>query len=184
MVDQIDAGRLVLRPIDRTVARMLLDGQVPQGVVLAPGYPSAFSLEVMGLVVGAQEPGRFGPYFMVRKSDGAVIGEIGCNVDDASATGQVGYTVVEPLWGRGYATEALHALLGHVLAGSGIRRVVAETMVEHAASRRVMEKAGMRRCGQRVGIEDGESVNLVLYEAVAGGTDRDAGDSGCETVTA
>ncbi len=184
MVHQIDAGRLVLRPIDRKVARMLLDGRAPQDVAFAPGYPSTFSLEVMELVVGAQEPGRFGPYFMVRKSDGAVVGEIGCNVDDASATGQVGYTVVEPSWGCGYATEALQALLRHVLAGSGIRRVVAETMVEHTASRRVMEKAGMSCCSQRVGIEDGESVKLVLYEAVAGSTDRDASDSGCDTVTA
>jgi RimJ/RimL family protein N-acetyltransferase len=45
--------------------------------------------------------------------------------------------------------------------------VVAETMVEHAASRRVMEKAGMRQCGVRADVEDGEPVELVSYEALA-----------------
>jgi RimJ/RimL family protein N-acetyltransferase len=167
VVNQIDAGRLVLAPIFRPVARMLLDGGIPKGLNFAPGYPSRFSLEVMEAVVEAQEPGRFGPYFIVRKADGAVVGEIGCSVEDASDTGYIGYTVVQPCWGQGYATEALRALLAHVLAEPGIRRVVAETMVGHTASRRVMEKVGMRHCGARVDIEDGVPVELVSYEAFA-----------------
>jgi RimJ/RimL family protein N-acetyltransferase len=127
----------------------------------------------MELVVRAAELGRFGPFFMLRKADGAVVGEIGCSIDDATATGHVGYSVVEPSWGHGYASEALRALLSHVLAEPGVRRVVAATMAEHTASRRVMEKAGMRCCDQRMGIEDGESVDLVVYEAAAGCTDLD-----------
>jgi ribosomal-protein-alanine N-acetyltransferase len=121
----------------------------------------------MEMVVEAPQPGRFGPYFMVRKADDAIVGEIGCSVEDTSATGKVGYTVVELCWGRGYATEALGALLGHVLAEPDMRRVVAETMVENTASRRVMEKAGMAFCGKRVDVDGGEPVDLVVYEALA-----------------
>lgn len=124
VVNQIDACRLVLAPIFRPVARMLLDGGIPKGLNFAAGYPSRFSLEVMEAVVQAREPGRFGPYFMIRKADGVVVGEIGCSVEDASDTGYIGYTVVQPCWGQGYATEALRALLAHVLAEPGIRRVV------------------------------------------------------------
>ena len=51
---------------------------------------------------------------------GAVVGEIGAVVDGSTA--QVGYTVVEPSWGQGYATEALRALLGHLLADPRIER--------------------------------------------------------------
>ncbi|PZS39838.1 MAG: hypothetical protein DLM62_06095 [Pseudonocardiales bacterium] len=166
-MNQIDAGRLVLAPIFRPLARMLLDGGIPKGLHFAPGYPSRFSLEVMEAVVGAQESGRFGPYFMVRKADRTIVGEIGCSVQDDSDTGYIGYTVVQPCWGHGYATEALRALLAHVLAEPGIHRVVAETMVGHTASRRVMEKAGLRHCGARVDIEDGEPVDMVSYEALA-----------------
>ena len=114
----------------------------------------------------------FGPYFMVRKADGAVVGEIGAGWHRASATAPVGYTVVEPSWGRGYATEALRALLAHLLADRRVRRVVAETLGEHAASRRVMEKAGMRYRNTRIGEVDGRTETLVVYEAVPG--DREA----------
>ena len=164
---QIEAARLILRPIYLPVARILLDGGIPRGLSFAPGYPSAFSLEVMESVVEAHGPGRFGPYFMIRKTDRMIVGEIGCSIDDDGDTGKVGYTVVEPCWGRGYATEALRALLAHVLAAPGMRRVVAETMVEHMASRRVMEKAGMTYCGQRLDDEYGEPLNLVVYQALA-----------------
>jgi 4a-hydroxytetrahydrobiopterin dehydratase len=165
---EIDAGRLVLRPIGQDVARALLDGRAPEGVVLADGYPSQFSLEVLEMVAGARPgPGAgYGPYFMVRKADGAVVGEIGAGLDGATA--QVGYTVVEPSWGQGYATEALGALLARLLADPEIERVVAETLAGHDASRRVMEKAGMRLHGTRTGEVDGEQAELVVYELPAG----------------
>jgi [ribosomal protein S5]-alanine N-acetyltransferase len=108
---------------------------------------------------------EFGPFFMVRKVDGAVVGEIGASYDGATATAQVGYTVVELSWGRGYATAALRALLGHLLGDRRVRRVVAETLEEHTASRRVMEKAGMRYHAARMGTVDGRTVALVVYEA-------------------
>jgi ribosomal-protein-alanine N-acetyltransferase len=137
-------------------------------VVLAPGYPSRFSVEVLEMVARSapEADGGFGPFFMVRKADGAVVGEIGAGLDGATA--RVGYTVVEPSWGQGYATEALRALLAHLLADPRVHRVVAETLVGHAASRRVMEKAGMRLHGQRLGEVDGEPAELVVYEALAG----------------
>ena len=69
---ELDAGRLFLRPIDPEVARALLEGRTPEGVTLAPGYPSRLSVEVLEMVVGARPTpgGGFGPYFMVRKADG------------------------------------------------------------------------------------------------------------------
>jgi RimJ/RimL family protein N-acetyltransferase len=172
-VNGIDAGRLVLRPVGRDAAIALLNGRIPPGVLLAPGYPSRFSQEVLELAAGAGSggvpTGEVGPFFMIRKADGVVVGEIGCDVDGASGTAQIGYSVVEPCWGRGYATAALRALLDYLLAGPGVRRVVGETFVGHVASRRVMEKAGMRYVGERLGEEDGEVVDLVVYETVAGG---------------
>jgi ribosomal-protein-alanine N-acetyltransferase len=166
-MDEIDAGRLVLRPISQGVARAVLEGHAPKGVVFAPGYPSQFSLEAMDLMAGARaaEARGFGQFFMVRKADDAVIGEIGGSLDAEAATVHVGYTVVEPCWGQGYATEALRALLAHLSADARVRRVVAEAPLGHAASRRVMEKAGMRLCDERAGEVDGQAAEIVVYEA-------------------
>jgi ribosomal-protein-alanine N-acetyltransferase len=137
-------------------------------MVFAPDYPSQFSLEVLQMVAGAgtARSSGFGPFFMVRRTDGAVVGEIGASFDSASATAQVGDTVVEPCWGRGQATQALRALLGHLLTDPRVHPVMAETLVELTASRRVMEKAGMRYCGRRVGEVDGATAELVVYQAL------------------
>ncbi|HET9256538.1 MAG TPA: GNAT family protein [Pseudonocardiaceae bacterium] len=167
----IETGRLVLRPIRREVAHTLLDGGIPRGLRFAPGYPSLFSFDVLESVISTAETGRFGPYFMTRRRDGAIIGEIECRAGAIPGTGSVGYTVVESCWGQGYATEALRALLARVLTAPGMTRVVAETPVGNIASRRVMEKAGMSYCGQRKGhscaVLDGEPGDVVVFEALA-----------------
>ena len=57
---------------------------------------------------------------------------------------ELGYRLVRRVWGRGLASEGARALVDHAFAGLGARRVVAECMAVHTASRRVMEKAGLR----------------------------------------
>jgi ribosomal-protein-alanine N-acetyltransferase len=50
-------------------------------------------------------------------------------------------------WGRGYATESLREALRIGHGELGLERIVALAYPENAASRRVMEKAGMRADG-------------------------------------
>ena len=56
---------------------------------------------------------------------------------------ELGYRLRRSAWGKGYAAEGSRALIDRGFSQLGVRRVVAETMVVHGASRRVMEKAGM-----------------------------------------
>ena len=58
---------------------------------------------------------------------------------------ELGYRLRREFWGRGLATEGSRALIDLGFAELGASRVVAETMVVHTASRRVMEKCGMRQ---------------------------------------
>jgi RimJ/RimL family protein N-acetyltransferase len=163
---RITAERVEPMPISREVARALLDGRRPPDMCFAEGYPSEFSLETMTAVPDHAGPG--GPFFVIRRSDGVVIGEIGCAVDGASGVGQVGYTLVEPVWGQGFATEALRTLLRHLIVEDGLRRVQGDTFVDHVASRRVMEKAGMTPAGEREELDDGVPVRLIRYALDAG----------------
>ena len=57
---------------------------------------------------------------------------------------ELGFRLRKSAWGRGFATEGSRALIRKGFTELGVRRVVAETMVVHAASRRVMEKAGLK----------------------------------------
>ena len=56
---------------------------------------------------------------------------------------ELGYRLRRSAWGKGYATEGSRALIRKGFTEIGVRRVVAETMAINAASRRVMEKAGL-----------------------------------------
>lgn len=56
---------------------------------------------------------------------------------------EAAYILRRDRWGRGYATEALRAVLEIGHQQLGLERIVALAYVENDASRRVMEKAGM-----------------------------------------
>ena len=60
---------------------------------------------------------------------------------------EAAYVVRRDRWGRGYATEALQAVLQLAREELGLSRVVALAYPDNHASRRVMEKAGMRPDG-------------------------------------
>ena len=77
--------------------------------------------------------GRFLGLFHFRPAKGAPPGEI-----------ELGYRLRMSAWGKGYATEGSRALIEKGFVELGVERVVAETMVVNVASRRVMEKAGLR----------------------------------------
>ena len=57
---------------------------------------------------------------------------------------ELGFRLRRSAWGKGYATEGSRALVEKAFAELGARRVWAETMTVHIASRRVMEKAGLK----------------------------------------
>jgi Acetyltransferase (GNAT) domain len=57
---------------------------------------------------------------------------------------ELGYRLRQEGWGQGYATEGAVALIRTGFSEGGVERVVASTLVAHTASRRVMEKAGLK----------------------------------------
>lgn len=68
--------------------------------------------------------------------DGAVVGYVGSFVREGLR--EVAYWYGREYWGRGIATDALRAFLGEVHE----RPLFARVVVDHAASRRVLEKVG------------------------------------------
>lgn len=77
---------------------------------------------------------------------------------DASGTVEIGYGLVPPAQGQGYATEAANRLIDHALAVPAVTRVVAETMPALLPSIAVLERCGMRLLGE------GSERGVVRYE--------------------
>ena len=67
----------------------------------------------------------------------------------ASRSIGIGYCFDEPVWGKGYATEAVRAMLQWAYGALDLNRVEAELDTRNAESARVLEKLGFEREGLR-----------------------------------
>ena len=82
---------------------------------------------------------------IVWRASGKVIGTIGLHRLDASLLKlEAGYALHDEFWNQGIVTEALKAVIGEVFSHTPIKRIEALCIAEHAASAKVMEKAGMQ----------------------------------------
>lgn len=76
---------------------------------------------------------------------------------------EIGYGIVQPYEGKGYATFGVACLIREILTRQEIEVIVAQTSVDNIASERVLEKNGFLRNGQFEDEEDGR-INLWKYE--------------------
>lgn len=83
-------------------------------------------------------------FAIVEKRSGRLIGAIeAVYYDESIKRVAVGYKLGSKWWGKGYATEALRAMIAYLFEDSAVNRIEAIHDVENAASGRVMQKAGM-----------------------------------------
>jgi RimJ/RimL family protein N-acetyltransferase len=87
----------------------------------------------------------YGFWAVIEKSSGEFIGWFHLRAAEGHPPDEpeLGYRLKRSAWGNGYAVEGSRALIDAAFTSYGAKRVVAETMVVHTGSRRVMEKSGM-----------------------------------------
>ena len=90
---------------------------------------------------GEQRP--FGYYRITRLSDGKAVGGIGFKGQPDGGCVEIGYGLAPSARGRGYAAEAVTALLT-VAADHGLSKVIADTTLDNIASQRTLGRAGFR----------------------------------------
>lgn len=84
-------------------------------------------------------------WITVRAADDVPIGTIGLRLRPPRS--EVGFNLARGVWGRGYGTEALAAVVAFGLSLPDVCRVHACCHPENRASARIMEKVGMVREG-------------------------------------
>jgi RimJ/RimL family protein N-acetyltransferase len=136
---EADVDHLVELDSDPAVMRFLTGGKpTPREVV---------QHEVLPTVLGDYDryPGR-GRWAAVDRATGAFLGWFALQPPDQSRAEEVelGYRLRKSAWGTGYATEGARALIRKAFTELGVERVYAETMAVNLASRRVLERVGMR----------------------------------------
>jgi len=100
-----------------------------------------------GVVAGYAE-GEDGPWLIEEKQEMSVIGHVHLmDLSTAHSKAEVGIVLATRFQHRGYATEALKAVLTFAFDRLGLNRVEGLCVRENRAAARMMERAGMAREG-------------------------------------
>ena len=135
-------ARLVLRAPRRgdvkAIATLVNDRRIAANTARIP-HP--YAIEDAEQFVAAVNK-REGEACFVVTLDGALIG--GCGVDPREDGPEIGYWLGVPYWGRGFATEAVRALIDHAFGDLEHEALISGARVNNPASRRVLEKCGFQ----------------------------------------
>ena len=91
----------------------------------------------------AKRPG-LGIWATLLKDSHTFIGGSGLVYYDNTPEIEIGYRILKEHWNQGYATEASIALLQYGFEQLGLKKIVSSAHVDNIASRRVMEKIGLK----------------------------------------
>jgi len=131
-------------------------------------FPFPYEIEQARTFLGwiAKQPS---PTVWAIEVNGEAAGGIGIELhtDVERVSAEIGYWLGEAMWGRGIATEALTAVTAEAFKRFDITRLYALPFADHAASVRVLEKAGYVREGhlRRSAIKDGKVRDQLLFAA-------------------
>lgn len=95
-----------------------------------------------------EEPPKIYEFAVALKETEQMIGNCGLYLDDERrSTGMLGWCFHRDHWNRGYATEAVKAIMKFGFEDLDLHRIHAECNADNLASAKVMEHVGMRREG-------------------------------------
>jgi RimJ/RimL family protein N-acetyltransferase len=126
---ELDSDPAVMRFLGRPTPRAVVEGEALPRILAE--YERFDRLGCWAAVERAT--GEFLGWFELRPPPGGTPDDV-----------ELGYRLHRAAWGRGLATEGSRALVRMAFADLGVQRVWAQTMAVNTASRRVLEKAGLR----------------------------------------
>ena len=142
---ELNTQRLILRPWQESDAEELFelarDPELGPPAGWMPHVSVENSREIIRDVLSKPET-----YALILKENGSLAGSAGIFAAETSAAEEgeleLGYWVARPLWGRGYAPEAVRELLRRCFEELGSGRVWCSHFDGNEKSRRCMEKCG------------------------------------------
>lgn len=147
MTETLATRRLTLRPLELTDAKLFarLFGDDRDAVAMTATLPNPCTEDEAHKWIERRIAGSSRGFAIHRQRDDLFVGAIG--FDGTPDLVELGFGIGRPFWGRGYATEAVRAIIEHVW-DLGIGSIEACTFRSNPASARVLEKCGFEDTGR------------------------------------
>ena len=143
----LETARLILRAPRlgdaKAITALANDRQVAENTARIP-HPYRIA-DAKDWIAGANKAPHEISY-VITLADRTLIGGCGLVVRDDPAP-EVGYWLGQPHWRKGYATEAVRALVDHAFGDLEHEALQSSARVTNPASRRVLEKCGFQWTG-------------------------------------
>jgi [ribosomal protein S5]-alanine N-acetyltransferase len=144
----IETERLIFRPFVDDDLPLLIEQRSDPDVNRYLGGPGRQNPEALAariqFYMDCYDKAGFGMCAMIWRETGEMIGSAGLQPLEDTGDIEVGYSLVRKFWGKGLGTEAAKGWMIHGFNVGGLDRIVAVAVTENAASRRIMEKLGMK----------------------------------------
>lgn len=103
------------------------------------------------------------------RETGELVGAVGLKLEPEHTRAELGYWIGKTFWNHGYATEAARRVVQFGFQALGLHRIYARAFVRNPASRRVLEKIGMRYEGRLRDhfLKWGEPLDLDMFGLLA-----------------
>jgi len=145
---EIRTNRLFLRRFSKgdlnAYAEIMGDYEVGKWFPNGDGYTREEAKRSLDTILGHWDKHGFGIWAITDQKKTAILGRCGLNLIAETSEVEVDFVIARGFWGRGYATEAAKAALAYGFEMLNLDRIIALAKPENVASRRVVEKIGMR----------------------------------------
>jgi RimJ/RimL family protein N-acetyltransferase len=153
----LSSARVRLDPISPRQARAMLAGTPEPDLPWEEGFPLPSVRGALERIVVAEGNGNalqpFFAYVIVRRSDGLAVGDAGFHGPPKDGEVEIGYALVPAARGDGLAAEATALLVEWARAQPAVRCVAARVEPANEPSRRLLERLGFVRDGERAGLD-------------------------------
>ena len=145
---ELRTPRLVIRRFTIADAEAFASYRSDPEVARYQGWDAPYGLDqAVAFISGLPDPFSPGAWCQLAvTTDGDLIGDVALYTDTDPRLGRIGFTLTRAAQGRGYAAEAVRAVLAYAF-GRGAHRIAADCDTRNTASVAVLERLGMRREG-------------------------------------
>lgn len=147
----IDTQRLLIRPLRGTDASSMnrVWGDAHVMAYCGGAADEARVRLAVDRCIACQEVHGFSPFAVVRRDGGDLIGVCGFKSLPDPQSAELIYHFVAEAWGKGYATEAVLAVLAWARTAATLQYIEASFDPCNTASARILAKAGFRHVEDR-----------------------------------